>query len=208
MTDLPVTPDSQQARDWVISELAKPEYQSAKPTWFDLLASAVRDWFASLNFGSVSGPSGLGMLVVIVAVVAAMVIGFLIFGRPRMNQRRTVHPSLFGDAEGRSALAMRQAAESASQRGDFAGAITELFRAIAQSCAERGILSITPGTTAHDFGVRAGHAFPQHAEAITAAAAAFDDVRYLGRSGAGEQYRLMVTLERQLRTLRPELARA
>jgi len=68
------------------------------------------------------------------------------------------------------------------------------------------VLSVNPGTTAHDFGVRAGASFPNQAAAIATAAAAFDDVRYLGRSGAAEQFRLMVELERGLRASRPTLA--
>lgn len=199
LAEVPVTPDGQQARDWLVNELAKQEYQSAQPTWFDYLASAVRDWFESLNFGSASGPSGLGMLIVGATVVTVIVIAFLIFGRPRVNQRSEIMGTLFGETDQRTALAMRVAAELASQRGDYALAITELFRSIAQGLAERGVLSVNPGTTAHDFGRRAGESFPNHAAAITVAARAFDDVRYLGRRGAEEQYRLMVTLEMALR---------
>jgi hypothetical protein len=208
MTEIPVTPDAQQARDLLLGELAKQEYQSAKPTWFDLLAAAIRDWFESLTFGSATGPSGLGMLVVVVAVLAAIVIAFLVFGRPRFNQRSERGARIFGESDQRSASAMRAAAELAAVRGDFALAITELFRSIAQSLVERGVLTVNPGTTARAFGVLAGSSFPDHADSITLAATAFDDVRYLGRSGAEEQYRLMAVLETELRSTRPTLAPA
>lgn len=202
---VPVTPDAPQARDWLITELAKPEYQSAKPTWFDLLASAVRDWFESLNFGSASGPSGLGMLIVAAVVLAAIIVAFLVFGRPRINQRSDVRATIFGERDDRTAVAMRLAAESAAQRGEYAVAITEMFRAIAQGLVERDVLSVNPGTTAHDFGIRAGNSFPQRAATITVAATAFDGVRYLGRAGALEQFQLMAELERQLRSEKPAL---
>lgn len=206
LAEVPVTPDAQEARDWLVRELAQQEYQSAKPTWFDYLASSIRDWFESLNFGAATGPSGLGMLVVGAAVVAAVVIAFLIFGRPRMNQRSEVRATIFGDNDQRSSQTMLAAALSASQQDDYTLAITEQFRAIAQGLVERGVLSVNPGTTAHDFGVRAGASFPNQSVAITTAATAFDDVRYLGRSGAAEQFRLMVELERELRASRPTLA--
>jgi hypothetical protein len=206
LTEVPVTPDAQEARDLLVRELAQQEYQSAKPTWFDYLASGIRDWFESLNFGAASGPSGLGMLVVGAAVVAAIVIAFLVFGRPRVNQRSDVRAAIFGDSEQRSSATMLAAALSASQRDDYTLAITEQFRAIAQGLVERGVLSVNPGTTAHGFGIRAGTSFPNQATAITTAATAFDDVRYLGRNGAVEQYRLMVALERELRATRPMLA--
>lgn len=199
LTAVPVTPDGQQARDWLANELAKPEYQSAKPTWFDYLARAVAQWFESLNFGNVAGPSGLGMLVIGVTVLALIVIAFLVFGRPRVNQRSGSVPSLFGENDQRTAFAMRLAADLASQRGDYALAITELFRALATGLAERGVVSVTPGTTAHDFGVRASEVFPPQAAALSEAAATFDGVRYLGRSGAEEQYRRLVALEAALR---------
>ena len=48
--EVPVDPDAPEARDWLVRELANPEYEAARPTWFDLLAQRVVEWFESLRF--------------------------------------------------------------------------------------------------------------------------------------------------------------
>jgi len=204
--DVPVDPDADEARDLLVEELAKQEYQAAKPTWFDQLIRGFTEWLDDLTVGN--GEDGLpagGILVVAIVIVALLVVAFLIFGLPRLNRRSTVTGSLFGEDDARSSADMRAAAEAAAARGEHGLAITEMFRSIARGLAERTVLATSPGTTAHDFGVRAGRAFPDHAQAIEDAAAAFDDVRYLDRPGTPSRYREVAELERALRTARPVL---
>ncbi|MGV8970192.1 MAG: DUF4129 domain-containing protein [Microbacteriaceae bacterium] len=205
-SEVPVDPDSPEARQWLADELAKPEYQAAQPSWFDLLAAAIRDWFLSLNFDGAGGPPQLGILLVSVAIIVAIVILFLVFGVPRLNRRSRVTGALFGDNDDRNSAAIRKSAEQAASRRDFAIAIAEMFRAIARGLAERTVLSVSPGTTAHDFGSRAGRAFPEHDEALAAAASSFDSVRYLGGLGSEEDYAAIAQLESRLRVSKPELA--
>jgi hypothetical protein len=202
---VPVDPDADEARQWVLDELAKPEYREAQPTWFDLLAGAIRDWFASLSFGAAGGPPGIGALIVVLVVVVVLVIAFLVFGAPRLNRKSTVAGSLFGDDDDRDAAAIRRAAEEAARAGDYTLAVAESFRAIARGLAERTVLTTTPGTTAHDFSVRAAAAFPAFDERLADAAAVFDDVRYLGGTGDRAQYDSVAALERDLRSATPLL---
>jgi len=202
---VPVDPDADEARRLLLDELSKPEYREAQPTWFDRLATAIGDWLQSLTVGSAGGPPGIGLLIVILLVVVALVVAFLIFGLPRLSTRSRVSGSLFGDDDARDAAAIRRAAESAAGRGDFALAITEMFRATARGLAERTVLSTTPGTTAHDFAQRAASAFPDFDDALRDAAVAFDEVRYLGRDGSATQYEAIAALERGLREARPVL---
>ena len=200
---IPVEPDRPAARRLLADELAKQEYQSAKPTWFDQLLGGIGDWLDSLRFGDAQGPPAFGMLVLIVVIVILLVIAFLIFGLPRLNRRSSVSGSLFGEDDARTAAQMRSAAEAAAARGDHAAAIAEMFRSIARGLAERTVLSTSPGTTAHDFASRAGTVFPTRADDLAASATAFDDVRYLGGAGSREQYDLVERLERSLRTAKP-----
>ena len=202
---VPVDPDADQARDWLIQELAKPDYRAAQPTWFDRLSAAVRDWFASLNFGSVDGPPELGALLIILAVLVALVVAFLVFGLPRFGRKSSVAGDLFGDDDRRDSATIRRAAEAAAAVGDFETAIAEIFRATARGLAERTVVTTSPGTTAHDFAVRAATAFPDFAEPLTAAATSFDGVRYLGRAGSQGEYDAMARLEAGLRAARPQL---
>lgn len=202
---VPVDPDAQQARDWLVDELAKPDYRAAQPTWFDRLSSAVSDWLQSLTVGAAGGPPGIGVLIVVLVVVAAVVIAFLVFGLPRLNRRSAVTGSLFGDDDARDAATIRRSAESAAAAGDYTVAVAEMFRATARGLAERTVLTTSPGTTAHDFAVRAATAFPDHRAPLGDAATAFDGVRYLGRVGTRDQYEAMAALEVSLRAARPVL---
>jgi hypothetical protein len=206
--DVPVDPEPPEARDWLVDELAKPVYQAAQPTLFDRIAQAIRDWFASLQLSDVEGPPAFGLTVVLVLVVAIIVIAFLIFGLPRFTRRSAVTGTLFGEDDDRDAEAMRRAARAAADRGDHGLAIAELFRAIARGLAERGLVSVSPGTTARDFATHAGRVFPDAAVDLTQAAVAFDDVRYLGRPGTAERYAQLAALESRLRTARPRLEAA
>ena len=203
---VPVDPDADEARRLLLDELSKAEYREAQPTWFDRLATAIGDWLQSLTVGSAGGPPGIGMLIVILLVVVALVVAFLVFGLPRLTTKSRVTGSLFGDDDARDAVAIRRAAESAAGRGDFALAITEMFRATARGLAERTVLSTTPGTTAHDFAQRAASAFPDFDDALRDAAVAFDEVRYLGRDGSGRQYEAIAAMERGLREAKPVFA--
>ncbi len=200
---VPVEPDRPSARRLLADELAKQEYQAAKPTWFDQLLGNIGEWLDSLRFGGSQGPPAFGMLVLIVVILVLLVIAFLVFGLPRLNRRSSVTGSLFGEDDARTAAQMRSAAEAAAARGDYAAAIAEMYRSIARGLAERTVLSTSPGTTAHDFATRAASVFPPRGADLAASASAFDDVRYLGGAGSREQYELVERLERALRSAKP-----
>ncbi|MET4782159.1 DUF4129 domain-containing protein [Glaciihabitans sp. UYNi722] len=204
--DVPVNPDAPTARDWIIRELAKPEYQAAKPTWFDRLSSAFWDWINSLKFGDGVATQGPLLAIALAVVVAAIVAAFLIFGPPRLGRRSVVTGVLFGEDDRRTAVDIRKAAEDAASRGEWTVAIEEMFRSIARGLAERTIVTTNPGSTARDFAARAGTRLPTFADALSAAAVAFDEVRYLGRDGQEETYRLSASLELDLRSAKPALA--
>ena len=203
LTEVPVDPEAPEAREWLIQELSKPEYQEAKPTWIDLLVNAFWEWIQSLQFGEVQGPPALGLGIIVAVIVVGLIVAFLVFGMPRLNRRSKVTGTLFGEDDDRDAAAMRKAAQDAAARGDYSTAVAELFRSIARGLAERTIVITTPGTTAHDFSLRAATSFPGFEGRLAEAAAAFDDVRYLGGDGTAEQYEALASLERDLRTARP-----
>jgi Domain of unknown function (DUF4129) len=201
----PLDPTAPEAKDLVLRELAKPEYAAARPTWFDKLASGFWDWLNSLQFAGTGGPPGLGIVIIVVIVLAALVVAFLVFGLPRINRRSTVSAELFGQTDERDAAGLRAAASAAAARGDYVLAIEELFRAIARGLAERTLVPVTPGTTARGFAASAGRVFEVQASGLADAAAAFDDVRYLGGAGRREAYDAMVDLERDLRGAKPAI---
>jgi len=204
LADVPVDPDADTARELLLGELGKPVYQAARPTWFDLVSKAVGDWLASLRVPDGSGLGGLIPLVVVIIVVVLVVVAFLVFGRPRLNRRsRFSDGTLFGDDDTRSAAQLRADAARAAAAGDFTLAIQEAFRGLARGLAERTVLSTAPGTTAQDFGRRAGTAFPALQAELAAGAARFDGVRYLEQQGTREGYDGIAALDRRLQSERP-----
>lgn len=203
---VPVVPDAGEARRWIIDELSKSEYRAAQPTWFDRASQSFWDWLQSLRIGDGPAAQGPILLVGAVVVLGALITAFFIFGAPRLNRRSSVGGALFGEDDERDAAAMRRSAEQAASRGDWVAAIEEIFRSIARGLAERTILSVTPGTTAHAFAERAGALLPVFSERLGAAASAFDDVRYLDRDGTEQAYRDLITLERDLRSARVSVA--
>jgi hypothetical protein len=204
----PLTPTVTGAREQLHNELLKPQYQAAKPTLFDQLWNAIMNWFNSLT--SNGGPGGGGgpaliLTIIGVVVLVALVIGFLIFGVPRLNRRSQLSGTLFGEEDDRTAVALRRAAETAAVAGDFATAIEEGFRAIARGLSERGIITTFPGTTAHGFAALAVVPFPASESELTQAADLFDGVRYLGVTGSQSGWEVVRNLEQDLTRTRPRL---
>ena len=203
--DVPVDPDAETARQWIVQELSKPEYQAAQPTWFDRVSSAFWDWLQSLDLSGLGAIQLPALLLASAVFLGVIVAAFIVFGRPRRRRRSALGQSLFGEADDRDAQAIRAAAVAAGARGQWTIATLEMFRAIARSLAERTVLTVSPGTTAHDFARRAGRPLPDFAERLGGAARIFDQLRYLGRDGTPNEYDAMAALEAELRSASPIL---
>ncbi len=202
---LPLIPDGDEARDWAERELSRPEYAEAQPTPIDRIAQAIRDFIADL-FGA-QAPEGLGtviLIVVAVALVVAIVVTFILWGRPRAIRRSApAYGSLFGEDDRRTARELRDASTEAAAREDWDAAIVLRFRAVAVSLVERDLVDVGPGTTARTFAARASAVFPAHAIAVRAAADTFDDVRYLRRRGTRDGYGHIVATDDTLAATSP-----
>jgi hypothetical protein len=207
----PLTPTVTGAREQLHNELVKPQYQAARPTLFDQLWKAIMDWFNSLTSNGGTGLGGspaLILTIVGIVVLAALIVGFLLFGVPRLNRRSRAAGQLFGEQDDRAALTLLRAAEAAARAGDYSAAIEEGFRSIARGLAERGVVSTFPGTTAHGFAALAVVPFPASAETLQGAADLFDGVRYLGAQGTESDWLVVRGLERELGRTRPRLDEA
>lgn len=193
----PLLPDADEARRWAERELADPAYRAAEPTPFDRLARAVLEFLERLFSAPVSGDWGpWAFLVLALVVVAAIVVGVLVWGRPRALVRaRPAARALFDDDDGRSADQLRGEAVAAAEREDWDAAVVLRFRAFARGLGERGIVDPPPGATARAFARSAADALPVLGAHPAEAAAVFDDVRYLGRRGTAESYRLVARLD-------------
>jgi hypothetical protein len=202
-TEPPLDPDAPEARRWVLDELAKPEYRAAEPTAFDLFAQAVRDWLAGLFEGATGLPAPALALIAVLVVAVLVAVALLVFGLPRLRRRAAAPVPLFDDGDLRDAAALRRAAQAAASAGDWTLAVEERFRAIVRSLVERELVRVHPGTTAHGMADAASRPFPDRAAELESAAADFDAVRYLARTGTEAQYRRVTALEAELTSSRP-----
>jgi len=202
---VPVVPDPDEASRWLVEELAKPQYQAARPTLIDLIGKALADWLGSLFAAGDGAPPIVGILVVLAAAVIVVGIALLIWGVPRLNRRRATTLELLGERETRSAARLRGDAAAAARRGDWAAAIADGFRAIARGLHERETVPTSPGTTATGFARLAAAAFPAEGRALDRAALAFDAVRYLGAPGDETEYAAIAALDAALMAARPLL---
>ncbi len=201
--DVPVDPGPPAATQWLLDELAKPEYQQAKPTLVDIVGQALADWLGAILSGSSGTPPILALVIGLAVVAAIIVLGVVFGGRARLDRRTASGGELFGSDERRSAKELRAAAAAAAQRGDWTTATADAYRAIARSAAEREVVVVAPGLTAHGFAGRAGVVFPAEAAALARAADAFDAVRYLGSAGTEPAYREIAALAERLIGARP-----
>jgi len=192
-----VLPDADEARDWAERELSDPAYQAAEPTPIDRLARAVVDFFADLLRTSASGEWSPSVLIVLgVLLVIGIVVGILIWGRPRSVARaQPPARALFDDDDGRTAEELRADAEAAATHADWDAAIVLRFRAFARGLAERGLVDPPPGATVRAFARSAAAALPSLEASLDDATGIFDDVRYLRRPGTDERYRVVADLD-------------
>jgi hypothetical protein len=202
--DVPVDPNAPDAKQLLLDELSKAEYAAARPTLIDRIAKAIQDWLDSLRVPSDGSASNIFPLVVTLLIVGLIVAAFIVFGRPRLQRRSTLTGALFSDDDdGRTAAQLRESAERAAAAGDLVTAIEEMFRSIARQLAERTVLAVSPGTTAHEFAKRAGSSFPGYADRLRLGAAVFDGVRYLDAVGSRAEFDQIAALERELRQAAP-----
>ncbi|MDN3496414.1 DUF4129 domain-containing protein [Planococcus sp. APC 4015] len=197
LSAIPLVPDGDEAREWAERELSDPVYREAEPTLLDRIARAVADFIGGLFETEVDGQWGLLLALLAAAIVVVIIVAaFLVWGLPR-STRRVPPPTatLFGDADARSSAELRAAATAQAAAGEWEEAIVLRFRALARALTERGVVETPPGTTVHGFARAAGRAFPASTDALEAAAAAFDDVRYLRRRGTSGLYARVVDVD-------------
>ncbi|MGO1545378.1 MAG: DUF4129 domain-containing protein [Gulosibacter sp.] len=201
----PLEPDEDAARDWLIEELARSEYQDAKPNPIDQFFNDVWEWLSSLFVVDGSGAFGINPAwVFIIIAIILVVILIVIFGRPKaVARRRAANQSVFLDDDNRTAAELRAAADAAAREGNWDLAITERFRAISRSLSDRTLIALRPGTTAQGVAQAATKPFPNESPALRGAANAFDAVRYLDKRTDSSVYEQVRGLDQRLESSRP-----
>ncbi|MEU6992314.1 DUF4129 domain-containing protein [Streptomyces sp. NPDC046465] len=203
--DPPVTIPRDPAREAAERELSKPMYHENDPSLFQRALNRFWGWVDDL-FSAASGatPGGaLGLLVIVLAVVLVIVALWWRLGTPHRAAASEAH-ALFDDRP-RSAAEHRAASEVHAGRAHWNQAVQERMRAVVRALEERALLDPRPGRTADEAAAEAGRTLPSHTDRLRAAAHAFDDVTYGGRTADQATYLRLAELDHDLRRTKPVL---
>lgn len=138
-------PDGDEAQQWAEDELSKPEYQQAKPNWFDQLVRDVVDGIIGLFNGDGTGSvAPIALTIIAIVLIAAIVVALIIWGRPRASRAVRRRTDLLGERDDRTAAQLRADADRAAKAGDPGAAVVLRFRAIARSLLERDLIDPAP----------------------------------------------------------------
>ncbi|MFD5225040.1 DUF4129 domain-containing protein [Microbacterium sp. NPDC058342] len=199
-------PDGDEAQRWAEDELAKQEYQAAKPTWFDEWAAGVVKWFFELfSTDGAGGVAPIAVTLIVIVVIAALVVALLVWGRPRASRAARRGPELLGERDDRTAAQLRAEAERRAREQDWDAAVVLRFRALARALLERDLIDPAPGATAQGIAREASAPFPAHRDRLHDCAIAFDAVRYLGTPAGEAEYRALAVTDDELRAATPVL---
>lgn len=201
LLDAPLAPDPAAARAAAAAELSKPPYRAQEPSLLQRGAEWVWDKITDL-FDRASGPgpgTGWAVGILVSLLVLAVVVAWMRLG-PR-EARLGTDADLFTDTE-RTAAEHDAVADAALAAGDVETAVLERFRAMVRGCEERGLLVPRPGRTADEAAGELAGQFPDAADAVRAAATAFGEVRYGGRTASSEQHETIAAAARTTRTAR------
>lgn len=124
---------------------------------------------------------------------------------PRLPRRTAAGPGLLFDDGLRSAADHRATADAHAAAGRWTEAVQERMRAVVRSLEERTLLDPRPGRTADEAATEAAVSLPEHGDDLRAAARAFDDVTYGGRTGDPDTYDRLRTLDLTLERAKPLL---
>jgi len=206
----PYAPDGDEARRLAEQELQDPRYADAKPTWFDYLAEDVAEFIGSLFSPDTGQQVGnVALIIVTVVIIAALITVLILWGRPRASRRvKRRETDLLGERDRRTAAQLRADAARSARDGDWDAATVLRFRALARALLERDIIDPAPGATAQAIARDAAVVFTAHRVDLTAAAGAFDDVRYLRHPASEQSYRALADLDDRLASLRPAVPEA
>ncbi len=197
----PLDPTSQQARDWLTSELSKGIYH-VEPTWQERLRAWVADLLSRAD-GTLAFPSwALWVTAALLLVGAAVAIAMVV-----RRESRSPHPvarsSPVLDEVGVDAATYRRRAAQAGASQDWSAAVLDGYRAITAAAVDRTLLDDLPGRTAHEVALDLASLFPSYQGQLAAASAAFDAVRYGERAGTREAAYAVLTLDDALARSRP-----
>ncbi len=176
-------PDPDEARRWLGSELAHPEYHQE-----DLL-HRLMTWLDRLLGGAVQAASGVPVLQLVAALFALVLLLAAILtlaSRARREARSRTATLAALPEERMSAAEHLRAATTAHAAREFDTALVEAYRAYVLAYVEAGQVADLPGATASELATQISRLDPALASEVGTLARTFDAVLY-GHRPATEQ---------------------
>jgi hypothetical protein len=200
--DVPVVPDRDTAREWLTSELQRPEY-AERESLLSRLIGWVLDWLNGIDWPdtSMSG-SQLGLAIAVIVLVV-LLIAWLVAGPVRLGRNRTGSAEVLDTDDVRTAAQMRAAADAAAAAQDWRTAAVERFRAVVRSLEERVVIEPRPGRTAQEAAADAGVRVPAQAAGLRSGADLFDGVEYGDRVATAADDADLRALDAEIAAARP-----
>lgn len=203
--DLPVVPDRDTAREWLSSELQRPEYAERESLLARLIGWVLErlsgiEWLAVPITGA-----QLGVTIALIAAVV-LLIAWLVAGPVRLGRERARSAEVLDSDDARTAAQMRAAADAAASSGDWRTASVERFRAVVRSLEERVIIEPRPGRTAQEAAADAGLRLPGQTAGLRSGADLFDGVEYGDRVATAADDADLRALDAAVTAARPGVA--
>ncbi|QKD79199.1 DUF4129 domain-containing protein [Actinomyces marmotae] len=171
----PATPDASQAGEAAQRELAKTAYAERTDP-----LTATWHWIQHhVDLGSVIPgiPPWASATIVVLGLTALIIVIGVMARRVTIARPSGAAPGPLLEDD-RDAATLTSGADLAADRGDFATAVVDRFRAIIRFLDELGALEDHPGLTAHEAAGLAASALPGLATDLHSGARLFDAVRY------------------------------
>ncbi|MDK1327160.1 DUF4129 domain-containing protein [Arthrobacter sp. zg-Y1143] len=203
--DVPVDPESDQAREWLSDELSRDVYADAEPGLLQRAWKAVTEWLGDLLDGLEGLDAGPGTLVLALAAAAVAVIVVLIF-RPRFSSAAKKPGKVFAQDLIEAAQQHRARAEQAEAAQRWDEALAERFRAMVRSAEERVVFEARPSRTAAEAGAGLASAFPEARTELLWLGRRFDEVMYGTEHASSDDCRRAAALDGALESARPALS--
>lgn len=202
---IPVVPDDEEARGWLMDELAQGRYQEAEPNFLERIATSILEWLGSIFADLRPLEAGPGTL--LLALGAAVVIAAAVWlVKPRLNARtQRARTGVFSGDTVRTAHEHRALAAAAAESRDWDLALTERLRAVIRSAEERGIVDRQPGRTAGETGVQLRAAFGVVGGDTLWLADRFNEVHYGNLPANETDYQRATAIDELLASARPDL---
>ncbi|MET9700121.1 DUF4129 domain-containing protein [Streptomyces sp. NPDC006529] len=200
----PLTTPRDAAREAAERELSKPLYHQNDPSPVQRAIDRFWEWLGDLTGSAADATPGGAVGILVIVLVVALLIGALWWrlGSPR---RAATSGQVLFDEGVRSAADHRASAEAHAAAGRWTEAVQERMRAVVRSLEERTLLDPRPGRTADEAAAEAARSLPAHSGELHAAARAFDDVTYGGRTADTGTYARLRDLDATLQRTRPVL---